>query len=180
MVWMGAGSRHLSQPTTSVNQGDPSMVHVHQDTPGQHSLRLQLSCQGDKGAKHPGTLQACTISAPDDSPGHCWSRVPWDTLAHACLHPSLPARVLVHGVSWDTPACTHFSCSCPASVSTVQRAPEQPQPVPTLAVAVLPVCPLCPEPRDYQGPHLCQLWPPHQGSLSTECPETPSPHQPQL
>lgn len=41
---------------------------TQRDTPGQRSLRLQSSHQGDTGAQHPGTFQARTTSAPDPLP----------------------------------------------------------------------------------------------------------------
>ena len=147
---------------------------AQRDAPGQCPLELQASHQGDKGAS---TLEHST-SAPLQPQMTCLGTAgaerpgtPWPVLASTLasppgcsyvecpgtLQPQLSSQCAHNAESPRTPpACACFGFSCLASVASVPRVLGLPRPT------------------------LLQLWPSHQGSPSTECPGTPSPHQPYL
>lgn len=105
-----------------------------ESSPGQWSLQLKASCQGDTGAKHHGILQACTTLALQGMPG--------------CPQ---------HRVTQHIPGCAHLGSRQLTRVSYVVEQPRNPEPLhaadrtlcrepclaPTSASALLPGCPLC-------------------------------------
>ena len=120
--------------------------------PGQCSLQLQLSRQGDTGTRHSGTLYAWHHFC-----SRWLTRAPlaWSALG-LCF---IPAAAVLPGY----PPCTQQTQQL-AFIS---------------ASTILPGCPLCGEPQEPLA-HAYFSSSHHQGSLSTECPVgTPSPRQPQ-
>lgn len=135
-----ASSPHQPQPS---HLGGPSIQHHH--TPGQCSLHLQPSHQGDTGTKHPRTLQACTTLASDG-------------VAKVPLIQSAPTHA-------------SFGSGHPNSTPTTLNTPE-PQSMPASVPAALPGHPLhgmTQEPTAHTPP--C-LHPPHQDVPCVECPAT--------
>lgn len=85
----------------------PHQGGAYPDTHGQCSLKLQISCQGDKGAKDPGTLQNCILLVPNSLPGQPLHKVlqdlwlmPASALAAPPGHPcAAPEDSLAHVLS---------------------------------------------------------------------------------
>ena len=80
------------RPLAHINPSYSTTANPVQETPGQCSLQLQASHQGDRGTKHSRTFQAHTTSAPDNYLGHPQCRVPGPLKPHPISAPATLTR----------------------------------------------------------------------------------------
>ena len=146
-----------------------------------------MSSHSDTDGKQPRTLQAHTISAPDNLLGHPWCTVPWDFLAHAHFGTIQLTRVppVQNALGWCPPQLqlsqsvlsvehprTASPAPCLSSIIVPGTHCTECSEIPwlTLTSAFLPGCSLCKEPHKGLGPYQLYLLPSYQDTPAQNVP----------